>query len=554
MNKEINNTQTHTETEDIREDIMAKKTQKKKKRNRKSSKESTESPKTTIKKFFKEECKKAPSASTPLSAKKRSPPSASKPQPKRRNKQESESEDSEVNSSDNEDSLSEEEYNKKEQISLSPELVLLKDVLRAEIKSELDRSIDTKLEPLQTSLNSLVAKSTQSPISAPSSQLREENLSLKIQCLKAERENNALKLRVRQLERTLKENNLVFTGLRENPWETCSTTYEKIHRVISNTMTGTNKEKLEKAKKIGIINATRIGKYKQDRGRPICVKFSCHLDVQYIMDNKKKLGEGIFVDYEYDQETIKNRKMLFPILKAARNTEGYKGMCKLERDILTLKGKRYTVRNIGELPTELSGFHVSSKSDDDTYAFFGELNPFSNFHPSPFKLNNITYNTSEHYIQSEKAKYYGDSNLEIAILSCDTALEAKKMGHQIIKPKDMIEWKEVAKEICAPGIKEKFHQNTNLRLLLLSTNNQTLVEASHDSIWGTGIPLRDEKCLEKCEWKNTGILGEILMDLRSSYQTSGTDISDQNTPHPCEQLSMTVQNTAVTDMTNQNLP
>ena len=245
------------------EDNKAKKTQKKK-RSRKGSKETTESPKTTIKTFFKEECKKDTNASTPISAKKRSPPSASKPQPKRRNKQDTDSEDSEADSSMNEESLSEEEGNKKEKISLSPELTLLKDILRSEIKSELDKSIDTKLEPLQTSLNSLVAKSTQSSISQPAPQLCEENLSLKIQCLKAERENNTLKLRVRQLEKTLKKNNLVFTGLRENPWETCTTTYNKIYRAISNIMKGTNKEKLEKAKKIGIINAIRIGKYKPD--------------------------------------------------------------------------------------------------------------------------------------------------------------------------------------------------------------------------------------------------------------------------------------------------
>ena len=123
--------------------------------------------------------------------------------------------------------------------------------------------------------------------------------------------------------------------------------------------------------------------------------------------------------------------------------------------------------------------------------------------------------------------------MELAILSCETALEAKKLGHQITKPKDTMEWKEVAKEICAPGIREKFHQNTNLMLLLLSTNHQTLVEASHDTTWGTGIPLRDvKKKKEKSEWKNTGILGEILMELRPSYQTSGTDISDQNTLNP----------------------
>ena len=225
----------------------------------------------TIKTFFKEECKEDTNASTPLSAKKRSPPSTSKPQPKQRNKQDIDSEDSEVDSSMSEEPLSDEEGNKKKKISLSPELILLKDILRSEIKSELDKAIDTKLEPLQTSLNSLVAKSTQStqssvPQSAPLQ--CEENLALKIKCLKFERENKALKHRVRQLEKTLKENNLVFTGLKENPWETCNTTYNKIYRAISNIMTGTNKEKLEKAKDIGIINAIRIGKYKPDWGDP----------------------------------------------------------------------------------------------------------------------------------------------------------------------------------------------------------------------------------------------------------------------------------------------
>ena len=72
------------------EDNKAKKTQKKK-RNRKGSKETMESPKTTIKTFFKEECKKDTNTSNPISAKKQSPPSASKPQSKRRNKQDTDS-------------------------------------------------------------------------------------------------------------------------------------------------------------------------------------------------------------------------------------------------------------------------------------------------------------------------------------------------------------------------------------------------------------------------------------------------------------------------------
>ena len=62
---EVNNTNITAEIEDNK----AKKTQKKK-RSRKSSKETMESPKTTIRTFFKEECKKDTNASNPISAKK----------------------------------------------------------------------------------------------------------------------------------------------------------------------------------------------------------------------------------------------------------------------------------------------------------------------------------------------------------------------------------------------------------------------------------------------------------------------------------------------------
>ena len=234
----------------------------KKKRNRKNSKEnSVESLKTksTIKVFFKEECKKDSDASTPTSAKKRSPPSATKPQSKRMNLNETESSDSEMDSSSDEETAVNQDQNQNQdhnQVKLSPELILLKNVLRTEIKTEMDNSIDNKLEPLQNSLNSLVAKSSTSPTPQVISQIAKDALSLKIKCIKAEQENIELKSRVRFLEQTLKENSLVFTGLRESPWEQPATTFEKIYRTLSNTMTGSNKDRLEKAKKIGIINAT----------------------------------------------------------------------------------------------------------------------------------------------------------------------------------------------------------------------------------------------------------------------------------------------------------
>ena len=106
-----------------------------------------------------------------------------------------------------------------------------------------------------------------------------------------------------------------------------------------------------------------------------------------------------------------------------------------------------------------------------------------------------------------------------------------------------MEWSEIAKEMCHPGIKAKFVQNTPLLLLLQSTEDQTLVEASHDNVWGTGIPLNDTNCLNRKHWKNIGILGEILMDIRKESLHSPSNITSQNSEDP----------NIIQDMTNPNL-
>ena len=117
-----------------------------------------------------------------------------------------------------------------------------------------------------------------------------------------------------------------------------------------------------------------------------------------------------------------------------------------------------------------------------------------------------------------RPQYYGDKDSELEILGCDSALEAKKLGNKIKVKENIENWNKVAKEKCIGGIEAKFTQNKNLLLLLLSTNDQTLVEYGFDEVWGTGTPLFDDNCLSASHWTNgVGILGEILMEVRSKY-------------------------------------
>ena len=57
-----------------------------------------------------------------------------------------------------------------------------------------------------------------------------------------------------------------------------------------------------------------------------------------------------------------------------------------------------------------------------------------------------------------------------------------------------------------------------LKQVLLQTGDKTIVESSYDRIWGTGIPLSDPDCLNKSKWHNPGILGSILMDIRTKLK------------------------------------
>ena len=72
------------------------------------------------------------------------------------------------------------------------------------------------------------------------------------------------------------------------------------------------------------------------------------------------------------QEIENQRKLLRAILKLARSKETYKGKCKLVDDHLVIHGVRYYTSDIHKLPADLSGFHTSSKLDDDgkTMVFF----------------------------------------------------------------------------------------------------------------------------------------------------------------------------------------
>ena len=375
-------------------------------------------------------------------------------------------------------------------------------------------SMKSMLIPIQNSITNLVkSKEAWEIHKAEVDTLKNTQKALKKQIDNYETVTNALLKCVKTLEDKLMESNIIMHVIKESAWEPENTHRELVLKAITESINADDpEEKMNIARKISIKSINRVGRYSAMWSHPICISFACKSDADILLECKKSLKKGVYIDKEYSYEDEGIRKKLRPILKAAHGIDMYRGKCKMEGTTLVIKGKKYTLSNLHDLPVKLSGFHVSSKSSDDVMGFFGKLNPFSNFHPTVFTYEGHTYHSSEQFIQYAKCMFFKDAASAEKVLNSKTPLESEHTSKDI-KNFDMEIWKTHAKKVCSGGIKAKFDQHHALQHLLQSSGTKTLVKCCKDSLWGTGIPLSASECLDKNKWYNQGILGVILEEI-----------------------------------------
>ena len=311
------------------------------------------------------------------------------------------------------------------------------------------------------------------------------------------RENTKLKERLSQIEQSQLENNVIISGQPEQPWEPYELTKERVFDTIAASLGITDLEIARKtAESTEIASCKRIGRYRMGKSRPISVTFQKKDDKQKLLENKRNLPTGIYVNEEFPSHVKRDRDMLRPILKLAKSLHHYREKSKLDRNRLIINGTSYTVQELHQLPAELAPYKASQKSTDSIIGFQGELSPWSNFHYSPFEIDNTKFNTAEHWIQYTKAKLFGDKVTATSIINSETARDAKKLSYKI-QGYDAKTWRDKGYDLCLPGLKEKFLQNPILMNMLRTTSPKLLVESSFDKTWGTGIPLKDKDALNK---------------------------------------------------------
>lgn len=157
---------------------------------------------------------------------------------------------------------------------------------------------------------------------------------------------------------------------------------------------------------------------------------------------------------------------------------------------------------------------MSDITERGGFVFFWSGWP-SQWHPSTFVIDGVTYSCAEQFMMAEKARLFGDRRTLAKILAADSPKEHKALGRGV-SPFDEARWTGACREIVYRGNLAKFGQDEELGALLLATGTKTLVEASPlDRIWGIGLAAEDPRATDRSAWRGKNWLGEALMRVRA---------------------------------------
>lgn len=140
--------------------------------------------------------------------------------------------------------------------------------------------------------------------------------------------------------------------------------------------------------------------------------------------------------------------------------------------------------------------------------------PFSQWHPSKFTFNNMTFNRAEQFMMFGKAVFFDDYETAKAVMKSDNPKEQKALGRKT-NNFNIDKWANVAKDIVYVGNYSKFTQDEDLKSVLMATIGTTLVEASpYDKIWGIGLAEDNPLALNRSTWQGKNWLGETITKVR----------------------------------------
>lgn len=140
---------------------------------------------------------------------------------------------------------------------------------------------------------------------------------------------------------------------------------------------------------------------------------------------------------------------------------------------------------------------------------------FSQWWKEDFAVDIEEYCCMEQYMMAEKARLFGDNDIEDKIMQSKEPKEIKSLGRKV-KNFDEKLWDKCKYSIVLNGNCAKFMQNKPLMDYLISTEDKILVEASpYDDIWGIKMSVDNNEIKNPLAWKGKNLLGFALMEVRN---------------------------------------
>ena len=320
--------------------------------------------------------------------------------------------------------------------------------------------------------------------------------------------------KVNDLESYSRRENLLFDGIPESPNEDLPS---KLAQFIQQSL------KVPGAIQFSRIH--RLGKHQHlnpdsaKRPRTVIVRFHFFPDRDKVWKASWSLKNStIRVSEDFPENVLCNRKVLLPILRAAKHHPTIK-RCSLRGDRLFIDGTPYTVSTLDAIPSKLQWAVKGERyiPQVNSTAFFGRQCFLSNFHPAPFVENGTSYSCSEQYYLYHKSMFFNDDATAAAIMRAKDPVLMKSLSHRI-KGLNNAKWEKKARSCMERGCTLKFSQNEKLLQKLLQTKGNLVEANKHDNFFSCGLSLEDPNISEQSRWAGQNMLGSILVALRQTFR------------------------------------
>ena len=203
------------------------------------------------------------------------------------------------------------------------------------------RAMDSKLERL---INEMIS-------------IKQENSELKVKVIKQDK-------KIEPLEREIKRKNIIIKGVVDEESETTKETIVKATRILQ-------KMGIRIDAAMDIDDMRRIGKYREQRNRPILMKLVTGITKMEIIKNARALKwTDIWIEEDYTK-AIQARKVLIPKMKEARQN-GHKAQIKYNK--LIINNKVYDITEIEEI-SRISQVKYIEEKKKETKRTISERSP-----------------------------------------------------------------------------------------------------------------------------------------------------------------------------------